>query len=112
MAKRSITFLKWTLSLLRVKGARCQSIASVARKARACAARLLSVRRRTGILSSAAAVIAEGEVLQLTTQNNLQTTETSYLEVIRAKTAELFAAASRIGAVRGEALPYRTITSA
>ncbi|HEY1431762.1 MAG TPA: polyprenyl synthetase family protein [Stellaceae bacterium] len=51
------------------------------------------------ILSRASSVIAEGEVLQLMTQNNLQTTEASYLEVIRAKTAELFAAASRIGAV-------------
>jgi octaprenyl-diphosphate synthase len=51
------------------------------------------------ILSHASSVIAEGEVLQLTTQNNLKTTEASYLEVIRAKTAELFAAASRIGAV-------------
>src|SRR5690349_8020986 len=51
------------------------------------------------ILSRASSIIAEGEVLQLMTQNNLQTTEESYLEVIRAKTAELFAAASRIGAV-------------
>ncbi|HMD62375.1 MAG TPA: polyprenyl synthetase family protein [Stellaceae bacterium] len=51
------------------------------------------------ILSRASSVIAEGEVLQLMTQNNLKTTEASYLEVIRAKTAELFAAASRIGAV-------------
>jgi octaprenyl-diphosphate synthase len=41
-------------------------------------------------------------VLQLMTQNNLQTTEASYLEVIRAKTAELFAAAARIGAVVAE----------
>jgi len=51
------------------------------------------------ILSRASSVIAEGEVLQLMTQNNLKTTEASYLDVIRAKTAELFAAASRIGAV-------------
>jgi octaprenyl-diphosphate synthase len=51
------------------------------------------------ILSRASSVIAEGEVLQLMTQNDLQTTEASYLEVIQAKTAELFAAASRIGAV-------------
>jgi octaprenyl-diphosphate synthase len=51
------------------------------------------------ILSRASSIIAEGEVLQLMTQNNLQTTEECYLEVIRAKTAELFAAASRIGAV-------------
>jgi octaprenyl-diphosphate synthase len=54
------------------------------------------------ILSRASSVIAEGEVLQLMTQNNLKTTEASYLEVIRAKTAELFAAASRIGAVVAE----------
>ena len=51
------------------------------------------------ILSRASSTIAEGEVLQLMTQNDLQTTEVSYLEVIQAKTAELFAAASRIGAV-------------
>lgn len=51
------------------------------------------------ILSRASSIIAEGEVLQLMTQNDLQTTEAAYLEVIQAKTAELFAAASRIGAV-------------
>jgi octaprenyl-diphosphate synthase len=51
------------------------------------------------ILSRASSIIAEGEVLQLMTQNDTQTTEASYLEVIQAKTAELFAAASRIGAV-------------
>src|SRR5262249_58554906 len=54
------------------------------------------------ILSRASSIIAEGEVLQLMTQNNLQTTEAAYLEVIQAKTAELFAAASRIGAVVAE----------
>jgi octaprenyl-diphosphate synthase len=57
------------------------------------------------VLSRASSVIAEGEVLQLMTQNNLKTTEASYLEVIRAKTAELFAAASRIGAVVAERTP-------
>lgn len=51
------------------------------------------------ILSRASSIIAEGEVLQLRTQNDLETTEAAYLEVIQAKTAELFAAASRIGAV-------------
>jgi octaprenyl-diphosphate synthase len=51
------------------------------------------------ILSRAAAVIAEGEVMQLTTTGNTATTEAEYLAVIEAKTAELFAAASRIGAV-------------
>src|SRR5215468_2505468 len=51
------------------------------------------------ILSRAAAVIAEGEVLQLMTTNDMQTTVAAYLAVVQAKTAELFAAASRIGAV-------------
>jgi len=54
------------------------------------------------ILSSASAVIAEGEVLQLVTSNDIETSEAAYLEVINAKTAQLFAAASRIGAVLGE----------
>ena len=51
------------------------------------------------ILSRASSVIAEGEVLQLTTANDTDTTEDQYLEVISAKTAALFAAACRIGAV-------------
>ncbi len=51
------------------------------------------------ILSSASAVIAEGEVHQLITANDTATSETAYLDVIRAKTATLFAAACRIGAV-------------
>jgi len=54
------------------------------------------------ILSDASAVIAEGEVLQLTTANDPQTSEEAYLEVIRSKTATLFAAASQIGAVVAE----------
>jgi octaprenyl-diphosphate synthase len=54
------------------------------------------------ILSRASSIIAEGEVLQLMTQNDTGTTEAAYLEVIQAKTAELFAAASRIGAVLAE----------
>ena len=51
------------------------------------------------ILSNASAVIAEGEVHQLMTTNDVETTEEAYLEVIRCKTAELFAAAAEIGAV-------------
>ena len=51
------------------------------------------------ILSRASSLIAEGEVLQLTTQNDTETGETQYLEVIKAKTAQLFAAACRIGAI-------------
>jgi octaprenyl-diphosphate synthase len=52
-----------------------------------------------GILSSAAAVIAEGEVMQLGAAKNTATNEDEYLAVIRAKTAELFAAACEVGPV-------------
>ncbi|GAA0597348.1 polyprenyl synthetase family protein [Craurococcus roseus] len=51
------------------------------------------------ILSQAAATIAEGEVLQLATQNDTATTEEQYLQVVEGKTAALFAAAARVGAV-------------
>lgn len=51
------------------------------------------------ILSAASGVIAEGEVLQLSTQNNLEATFEMYLAVIEAKTAALFAAAAEAGAV-------------
>jgi octaprenyl-diphosphate synthase len=49
------------------------------------------------ILSSAAAVIAEGEVMQLSAAKNTATNEDEYMAVIRAKTAELFAAACEVG---------------
>jgi octaprenyl-diphosphate synthase len=55
--------------------------------------------RALEILSSAAAVIAEGEVMQLAAAKNTETTEDEYLAVIRAKTAELFAAACEVGPV-------------
>jgi octaprenyl-diphosphate synthase len=55
--------------------------------------------RALEILSSAAAVIAEGEVMQLGVAKNTATTEDEYLAVIRAKTAELFAAACEVGPV-------------
>jgi octaprenyl-diphosphate synthase len=51
------------------------------------------------ILCDAAATIAEGEVLQLVTQHDLTTTEERYLDVVRGKTAALFAAAAQVGAV-------------
>jgi octaprenyl-diphosphate synthase len=51
------------------------------------------------ILADAAATIAEGEVLQLTAAQNLATTEAIYLQVVRGKTAALFSAATRVGAV-------------
>jgi octaprenyl-diphosphate synthase len=50
------------------------------------------------ILSNAAAVIAEGEVMQLATAHDTATTEDAYLQVIGAKTAALFAAAAEVGA--------------
>ena len=51
------------------------------------------------ILSRAAGVIAEGEVLQLATQKNLNATFEMYLAVVESKTAALFAAAAHAGAV-------------
>lgn len=54
------------------------------------------------ILSRASAVIAEGEVAQLTAQRDVTTTEDRYLEIISAKTAALFAAACQIAAVVAE----------
>jgi len=54
------------------------------------------------VLSNAAAVIAEGEVMQLSAAKNLQTTQDIYYAVINAKTAALFAAAAEVGAVIAE----------
>lgn len=54
------------------------------------------------ILSHASAVIAEGEVDQLTAQRQVETSEEHYLHIINAKTAELFAAACRIAPVVAE----------
>lgn len=54
------------------------------------------------ILSNASSVIAEGEVMQLRTANNTETSEAAYLEVIEAKTAKLFAAACEVGAAVAE----------
>ena len=51
------------------------------------------------ILSNASGVIAEGEVLQLATQKNLNATFEMYLAVVESKTAALFAAAAEAGAV-------------
>src|SRR5947208_4668025 len=57
------------------------------------------------ILAHAASVIAEGDVGQLVTANDTNSTEAAYLEIIEAKTAALFAAASRLGAVLAERPP-------
>ncbi len=49
------------------------------------------------ILSNAAAVIAEGEVMQLAAAKNMATTEDEYLAIVNAKTAALFSAATEVG---------------
>ena len=51
------------------------------------------------ILARASRIIAEGEVLQLTRAHDLELDQATYLEIIRGKTAELFAAAAEAGAV-------------
>ena len=51
------------------------------------------------VLSSAAAIIAEGEVMQLSAAKDTTTTEDDYLAVIRGKTAALFAAACEVGPI-------------
>lgn len=48
------------------------------------------------ILSHAAAVIAEGEVMQLAAAKNMATTEDDYLAIVNAKTAALFSAAAEV----------------
>jgi octaprenyl-diphosphate synthase len=55
--------------------------------------------RVLAILSRASSRLAEGEVHQLITANDLSTSESTYLDVIRAKTAVLFAAAAETGAI-------------
>jgi octaprenyl-diphosphate synthase len=51
------------------------------------------------ILSRAACIIAEGEVMQLAAANDAETTRERYMDIIAAKTAALFAAAGKAGAV-------------
>lgn len=57
------------------------------------------------ILSNAAATIAQGEVMQLTTANDIKTTMESYLNVISGKTAALFAASCEVGPVLAAVSP-------
>ncbi|GAB4356598.1 MAG: octaprenyl diphosphate synthase [Gammaproteobacteria bacterium] len=61
--------------------------------------------RVMSILADATNTIAEGEVMQLMNCNDPETTEAQYLEVIRCKTAKLFEAATRLGAVLGNGTP-------
>jgi octaprenyl-diphosphate synthase len=55
------------------------------------------------VLADATNVIAEGEVMQLMNCHNPDIEEDGYLEVIRCKTAKLFEAATRLGAILGAA---------
>jgi octaprenyl-diphosphate synthase len=64
---------------------------------------MVSVRdmRVMEVLADATNTIAEGEVLQLLNVHNADITEAAYLEVVRRKTAKLFEAAARLGAILG-----------
>ena len=55
------------------------------------------------VLSNAAAIIAEGEVMQLAAMRNADISEDNYLRIIEAKTAALFAAAAEVGGILASA---------
>lgn len=57
------------------------------------------------VLSEATNVISEGEVLQLMNMHNAELDEEGYLQVIRSKTAKLFEASARVGAILAGASP-------
>jgi octaprenyl-diphosphate synthase len=57
------------------------------------------------ILAAATNIIAEGEVMQLINSGNPEIDEATYRDVIQRKTAKLFEAAARLGAVLGGAAP-------
>jgi len=55
------------------------------------------------LLSSTSSKIAQGEVLQLQHKGEIDMLEETYLKIISAKTAELFAAATKVGAILSDA---------
>ena len=57
------------------------------------------------VLADATNVIAEGEVMQLMNMHNAELDEVGYLHVIRSKTAKLFEASARVGAILAKATP-------
>ncbi len=57
------------------------------------------------VLADATNVIAEGEVMQLMNMHNAELDEAGYLQVIRSKTAKLFEASARVGAILAESTP-------
>ena len=65
--------------------------------------------RSLDILARASRIIAEGEVLQLTRAHDLELDQKTYLEIIRGKTAELFAAAAEAGAVVADGAPAQVL---
>ncbi len=59
--------------------------------------------RVMGVMAGATNIISEGEVLQLMNVRDADTSEENYLKVVRYKTAKLFEAACRVGAILGNA---------
>ena len=57
------------------------------------------------VLAEATNVIAEGEVMQLMNMHNADLTQAQYTDVIRSKTAKLFEASARVGAILAQAPP-------
>ncbi|MBP6008224.1 MAG: polyprenyl synthetase family protein [Rhodoferax sp.] len=57
------------------------------------------------VLADATNIIAEGEVMQLMNMHNAALDEAGYLQVIRSKTAKLFEASARVGALLAQASP-------
>lgn len=57
------------------------------------------------VLADATNIIAEGEVMQLMNMHNADLDEAGYLQVIRSKTAKLFEASARVGAILAGATP-------
>ena len=55
------------------------------------------------ILSDTSVIISEGEVLEISNDNNLEMNEDTYFEVINGKTASLFSAACQVGGLSGGA---------
>jgi octaprenyl-diphosphate synthase len=64
------------------------------------------------VLADATNVIAEGEVLQLMNMHNAALDEVGYLQVIRSKTAKLFEASARVGAILAGSAPAMEETCA
>ena len=59
------------------------------------------------VLADATNIISEGEVMQLMNMHNADLDEAGYLQVIRSKTAKLFEASARVGAILSGASPLQ-----